>query len=52
MMFKETIAVYCENNTKYTNKVCKHSSEFCYGNGGGMNIESLEFEWVISFSVL
>jgi hypothetical protein len=36
MLFKETVAVYCENYTEHTNKMCGQNAEFWYIKGGGM----------------
>jgi hypothetical protein len=29
MLFRETVAVYCENHTEQTNTLCEQNSEFC-----------------------
>jgi hypothetical protein len=34
MLFGETVAVYCENHTKYTDKFCGQNSEFVYFKAG------------------
>jgi hypothetical protein len=35
MLFRETVAVYCENHTKHTNTLCKQNAEFQYVEAGG-----------------
>jgi hypothetical protein len=30
MLFRETVAVYCENNTEHTNAPCGQSADFLY----------------------
>jgi hypothetical protein len=30
MLFRETVAVYCENQMEHTNTLCGHNSEFWY----------------------
>jgi hypothetical protein len=29
MLFRETVAVYCENHTEHTNTLCEQNAEFC-----------------------
>jgi hypothetical protein len=29
MLFRETVAVYCENHTEHTNILCGQNTEFC-----------------------
>jgi hypothetical protein len=29
MLFRETVAVYCENRTEHTNTLCGQNMEFC-----------------------
>jgi hypothetical protein len=35
MLFKENIAVYCENHTEHTNTLCGQNGEFGYIKAGG-----------------
>jgi hypothetical protein len=35
MMFRETVAVYCENHTQHTNTLCGQNAEFWYVKEGG-----------------
>jgi hypothetical protein len=35
MLFRETVAVYCENHTEHTNTLCGENAEFCYAKAGG-----------------
>jgi hypothetical protein len=35
MLFKKTIAVYCENNTEHTNRLYGQNAEFKYIKAGG-----------------
>jgi hypothetical protein len=35
MLFKETVAVYCENHTEHKNILCEQNAEFWYINGRG-----------------
>jgi hypothetical protein len=35
MLFRETIAVYCENHTKHTNTLCRQNAEFWYVKSSG-----------------
>jgi hypothetical protein len=35
MLFGETVAVYCENHTKYTNTLCGQNADFWYVKAGG-----------------
>jgi hypothetical protein len=35
MLFRETVAVYCENHTEHTNTLCEQNVEFCYVKDGG-----------------
>jgi hypothetical protein len=30
MLFRETVAVYCENHTEHTGTLCGKNAEFCY----------------------
>jgi neutral trehalase len=30
MLFRETVAVYCENHTEHMNTLCGQNAEFCY----------------------
>jgi hypothetical protein len=34
MLFREKIAVYCENRKEHTNILCGQNAEFWYGKGG------------------
>jgi hypothetical protein len=46
MLFREIIAVYCENHTEHTNTLCEQNAEFLYVIAGGTyNTES--FKWLI-----
>jgi hypothetical protein len=36
MLFKETVAVYCENHTEHTNTLCEQNVEFWYVKAGGI----------------
>jgi hypothetical protein len=35
MLFKETVAVYCENHTEHMNTLCGQNAEFPYVKVGG-----------------
>jgi hypothetical protein len=35
MLFRETVAVYCENHTEHTNTLCGQSVGFLYVKAGG-----------------
>jgi hypothetical protein len=35
MLFRETVAVYCENHTEHTNTLCGQNAEFWYVKAGG-----------------
>jgi hypothetical protein len=35
MLFKETVAVYCENHTKHTDTLCRQNVEFQCVKAGG-----------------
>jgi hypothetical protein len=35
MLFRETVAVYCENQTEHTNTLCGQNAEFWYVKAGG-----------------
>jgi hypothetical protein len=35
MLFKESVAVYCENRTEHTDTICGQNAEFWYVKGGG-----------------
>jgi hypothetical protein len=35
MLFRETVAVYCENHTEHTNTLCEQNAEFLYVTAGG-----------------
>jgi hypothetical protein len=35
MLFRETVAVYCENHTEHTNTLCGQNVEFEYVKAGG-----------------
>jgi hypothetical protein len=38
MLFRETIAVYCENQTEHTDTLCEQNAEFwCFKAGGTYN---------------
>jgi hypothetical protein len=41
MLFKETVAVYCENHTEHTNTLCGQKIEFWYVNTGGIYVLSV-----------
>jgi hypothetical protein len=36
MLFREIIAVYCENHTEHINTLCGYNAEFYYGKAGGL----------------
>jgi hypothetical protein len=35
MLFREIIAVYCENHTEHTTTLCGQNAEFIYAKAGG-----------------
>jgi hypothetical protein len=35
MLFRETVAVYCENHTQHINTLCGQNAEFWYVKAGG-----------------
>jgi hypothetical protein len=35
MLFRETVAVYCENHTEHTNALCGGNEEILYVKAGG-----------------
>jgi hypothetical protein len=35
MLFRETVAVYCENHTEHTNTLCRQNEEFYYVKASG-----------------
>jgi hypothetical protein len=35
MLFKEIIAIYCENHMEHTNTLCGQNAEFLYVQAGG-----------------
>jgi hypothetical protein len=35
MLFRETVAVYCENHTEHTDTLCGQNAEFLYFKAGG-----------------
>jgi hypothetical protein len=35
MLFRETVAVYCENHTEHINTPCEQNAEFLYFKAGG-----------------
>jgi hypothetical protein len=35
MLFRETVAVYCENHTEHTNTVCEQNAEFYHIDANG-----------------
>jgi hypothetical protein len=35
MLFRETVAVYCENHTELTDTLCGQNAEFGRGKAGG-----------------
>jgi hypothetical protein len=37
MLFRETVAVYCENHTKHTNTFSGHNAEFWFVKAGGVS---------------
>jgi hypothetical protein len=42
MLFRETVAVYCENHKEHTNTLCGHNAEFLYVKlGGALGSEGL-----------
>jgi hypothetical protein len=34
MLFRETVAIYCENRTEHTNTLCVQNAEFLYVKAG------------------
>jgi hypothetical protein len=38
MLFRETVAVYCENHTEHTDTLCGQNAEFLYVKAGGIYI--------------
>jgi hypothetical protein len=36
MLFRETVAVYCENHTEHINTFCGQKAEFWYVKAGGI----------------
>jgi hypothetical protein len=37
MMFRETVAVYCDNHMEHTYKLCVQNVEYCCVKAGGTN---------------
>jgi hypothetical protein len=35
LLFRETVAVYCENHTEHINTLCGQNAEFCYVKADG-----------------
>jgi hypothetical protein len=35
MLFRETVAVYCENHTEHTDTLCRQNTGFQYAKAGG-----------------
>jgi hypothetical protein len=44
MLFRETVAVYCENHTEHTNTLCGQNAEFWFVNAGGIYIDHWAFK--------
>jgi hypothetical protein len=36
MLFRETVAVYCENRTEHTDTLCGENAEIWYATAGGI----------------
>jgi hypothetical protein len=37
MLFRETVAVYCENHTEHTNTLCRQKAEYVKADGTYIN---------------
>jgi hypothetical protein len=44
MLFRETVAVYCENHTEHTNTLCGQNAEFLYDKANGTYSNQLAVE--------
>jgi hypothetical protein len=44
MLYRETVAVYYEDHTKYTNTLCGQNAEFYYVKAGGTYSNQLGFK--------
>jgi hypothetical protein len=44
MLFRETVAVYCENHTEHTNTLCGQNAEFLYVRADGTYIYRIKQE--------
>jgi hypothetical protein len=43
MLFRELIALYCDNHTGHKNTLCWQNAKFQYGKGGGTYVN----HWVL-----
>jgi hypothetical protein len=46
MLFRETVAVYCENHTEHTDTPCRQNAEFYYVKAGGTNSNHWVLKWL------
>jgi hypothetical protein len=49
MLFRETVAVYCENHTEHINTLCGQNAEFLYVKGGGVHSDQCVLKGYIPF---
>jgi hypothetical protein len=54
MLFRETVAVYCENHTEHTDTICGQNAEFWYVKAGGTysNHWALRVKYIFRFLIL
>jgi hypothetical protein len=45
MLFGETVAVYCQNHTEYTDTLCGQNAEFQYANSVRTSQETLRLRY-------
>jgi hypothetical protein len=49
MLFRETVAVYCENHTEHTNTLCGQNAEFWYVKATGTSSNHRAVKGLVSF---
>jgi hypothetical protein len=51
MLFREIIAVYCENHTEHINTPCEQNAEFYYVKAAGTYDNLNVAKWFMTYSI-
>jgi hypothetical protein len=51
MLFRETVAVYCESHTEHTDKLCRQNARFYSVKAGGIYFKYLNYLMFLKFVI-